>query len=141
MPHKEDLKFELKQLKYMLADLKATPEAQSQEMEEETFTVQPKDTQSKLVATMEESKNMERSAEQLEEELLQVKEKLDNAMLLYEQAQQKSGSQEVEIQYMTNASNTCSLLLCISLSFWTGIFTVKLCAKILVFIHKSQIDW
>lgn len=101
----------------MLADLKATPEAQSQEMEEETFTVQPKDTQSKLVTTMEESKNMERSAEQLEEELLQVKEKLDNAMLLYEQAQQKSGSQEVEIQYMTNASNTCSLLLCISLSF------------------------
>lgn len=51
----------------------------------------------KLETAKEESKNTERSAEQLKEELLQMTEKLADIGSSYEKAQQKSGKQEVEI--------------------------------------------
>lgn len=53
------------------------------------------------MAAEEELRRMGRSAEQSKEELLQVKEKLDSVSALYEQAQQKSGHQEVEISLCT----------------------------------------
>lgn len=77
--------------------MKARPEAQSQEMEKTTFTVQLKDMQTKFVAGMEESKNMMRIAKQLKEELLQVREQLDNVTSSYMEAQEKSEKQEVEV--------------------------------------------
>lgn len=63
----------------------------------QTLTDQLQDAQAKLAAAKEESKNSERQAKQLEKQLLQVREKLESAIASYEQAQQKSGEQEVKI--------------------------------------------
>lgn len=93
----DDLKSENQELRRRLLQAEALQDCpdDSLRVQCQTLTCQLQDTQAKLAAEKEQSKNISRRVEGLDRELSHVKDQLENVISSYEEAQRKNSKQEI----------------------------------------------